>query len=112
MASKPAVSASGVELTFGELFDRAERLADSYVKAGVNEGSVVALVVSNSFVFIPAFLALTKLSCVAALVSPKYKDNELRLLDEHLTPDCYVTSPTVSKVLEHALPLCQRTLQP
>lgn len=107
-AAKPAIVASGAELTFGELFDRADSLADSYAKAGVDEGTVVALAVASSFAFIPAFLALTRLSCVAILVSPKYKENEFRSLSRHYAPDCYITSPAVSKVLGQALPDAER----
>jgi long-chain acyl-CoA synthetase len=111
-ASKPAISTSSAALTFSELFDLADSLADSFAKAGVKEGSLVALVVPSSFVFVPAFLALTKLSCVVAMVSPKYKDNEFRSLDEGLTPDCYITFPSLSKVIESVLPASSRKTLP
>lgn len=103
-ASKSAISTASAELTFNDLFHLADSFADSFAKAGVNEGSLVSLVVPSSFVFIPAFLALTKLSCVVVMVSPKYKSNEFRLLDENLSPDCYITFPSVSRVLENVLP--------
>ena len=72
-----AVRAPGAEITFGELWADADRLAQLLREGGVVEGRVVGLALANSPRFLSAFLALCRLDATVALLPPQYGAGEL-----------------------------------
>jgi long-chain acyl-CoA synthetase len=75
-----AVESSAGELTFGAMWEKADRLAARMLAAGVEEGSVVGLALGNSAHFLPSLLALCRLDATIALLPPQYGPGELRPL--------------------------------
>ena len=79
------LSASG-QITFKELYGKAEQLADSLSKTGIRPGDVVGLALPNITDFVSSFLALCRLSAIVALISPKYQTSELKAVIGNLAP--------------------------
>jgi len=94
-SGRTAVNTPEGELTFAELFAAADRIAAALVRAGVPEGAVVGLALPNSRAFVPAYLALCRLSATVALVSPKYEVSELRAITEGVAPSCFLSQASL-----------------
>lgn len=107
-----AISTSRGEMTFERLFALAERLAVELSKAGVPEESLVGLALPNSIAFVPAFLALMKLSATAALVSPKYRASELRSIVDGVHPQCFLTTASLADAMEQKISVSHRETIP
>jgi|AMFO01.1.fsa_nt_gi Acyl-CoA synthetases (AMP-forming)/AMP-acid ligases II len=88
-----ALSTLGASVTRQELATRASRIASALRGARVREHSVVALMLPNSVEFVAAFLAVTQLPALAALVSTRYRDTELRAICADIRPDAILVSP-------------------
>lgn len=95
-ATQPALSAEADHMTFSELFKVAERIVVSLAKAGIKEGDIVALALPNTPAFVPAFLALCKLSITVALVSSKYGESEWRSIQDNIMPASVITVSSVA----------------
>lgn len=65
---RPALRTARGELTFGALFDRAERLADDLVLAGVAPGDVVAVTATDPVGRLVALTALVRVGAGCALL--------------------------------------------
>ena len=87
-----AVASPRREVTFGELFSEAERVAAVLSTAGVAEGTVVALALGNSVSFVASFLALCRLSATVALVSPAYGASGLRAIAHNIEPVAFLVA--------------------
>jgi long-chain acyl-CoA synthetase len=96
---RTAISTAQAEITFGDLFRCAGDLAARIAKAGVREGSTVALVLPNSIAFVPSFLSLTRLSATVLLVPPKYGAGEMRAIGNALRPSCFLTTAEIAEGL-------------
>lgn len=106
-AERLAVISPGVEMTFGEVREIAEHLAGALSDAGLAAGDTVHLVVPNSPVFLPALLALRRLSIAVGLVSSRYRDAEFRALTERAAPRAYLTTAPLASVLGRAVPVAR-----
>lgn len=105
LGSRTALSMPAGELGFAELFGRGDEIASALARAGVREGGVVGLALPNSLPFVPALLALFRLSATVALVSPGYREAELRSIDAGLRPGAFLTEPRLAAALSQALGL-------
>ena len=85
------LSVSG-QVTFKELYGRAEQLSESLSKSGIRPGDVVGLALPNITDFVILFLALCRLSAIVALISPKYQTSELKAVIDNLAPRCLLVS--------------------
>ncbi len=78
-----AVYADGVRLTYGELNERADRLAAMIVQQGVEPESVVALFLERGAGMIEAMLGVLKTGCAYLPVDPMYPEERIRyMLDD------------------------------
>jgi acyl-CoA synthetase (AMP-forming)/AMP-acid ligase II len=75
-----AVACGDREATYGQLEERANRLANHLGKHGVGPGAHVAFYGLNSIELIETLLAVYKLRAVAVNVNYRYVENELRYL--------------------------------
>lgn len=91
------VSSEEGTFTGGELLAASEELASLLSRAGLNEGSVVCCALPNSLAFVPALLALCKLSSSIALTSPKYGVDELRTIVDVIHPRSILTTSAFLK---------------
>jgi len=108
-SSSTAITAPQGDMSFEALFATAADLAGKLEEAGIEENRVVGLVMPNSLAFVPAFLALLKLSLPVALVSPKYRASEIEAIAAALRPQCFLTTPPLAAVLEEAMGIKRRT---
>lgn len=99
LSPRSAVSTPQGELSFAALFERGDALAAALARAGVQEGTLVALALPNSLAFVPSLLALLRLSATVALVSPRYRASELASVQDGVRPGCFLTTPGLAGVL-------------
>jgi fatty-acyl-CoA synthase len=77
--AKPAFICYGNAMTYGELKERAERLAGFLQKrCGVVKGDRVLLFAQNSFQFVIAYYAVMRADAVVVPVNPMNLTDELR----------------------------------
>jgi long-chain acyl-CoA synthetase len=72
-----AVICGDERLTYAELLERVEGLAQGLAANGLGAGDPVGLVLDNSLAFVVSFLAVTGLGAVAVPLNPQFKENEL-----------------------------------
>jgi long-chain acyl-CoA synthetase len=95
--TRRAISTPQTDLTFEDLYKAAEELALRLGHAGARTGDIIALSLPNSLAFVPALLALVRLSAVVALVSPLYRERELRTIMEGVQPACLLLGPGLAE---------------
>src|ERR1051325_604180 len=74
----PAVVFYGRTLTYGELRDAADRLANALAALGLKKGDRIALYLLNSPQFIIAYFAALKCGAPLTPISPVYPSHEVR----------------------------------
>ncbi len=112
LGDRAAISSPQGHLTFTELFAVAGQLADRLAEAGVTAGQTVGLCMPNSLAFVPAFLALNRLSVAIALISTKYRESELLGIDAAVAPAGFVTTAATTGFIRGTLPLGASRLLP
>jgi len=103
LATRGAISTNSGEITFEDLYAVSDRFAVSLTQAGVREGSVVALALPNSLSFVPAALALMRLSCVIGLVSPNYRASELKSITRGVRPHGFLIAAPLGEALDRSI---------
>jgi long-chain acyl-CoA synthetase len=78
MPERPAVVFYGRSLSYGELRDATDRLANALASLGVKKGERVALYLLNSPQFIIAYFAALKCGATVTPISPIYTSHEVR----------------------------------
>ncbi|WP_416987057.1 amino acid adenylation domain-containing protein, partial [Streptomyces sp. T028] len=86
-------------MTYGELDERASRLAGVLVGRGVGPESVVAVVLERSVDLVVALLAVLKAGGAYLLVDPSYPVERIGFMLADAAPVCVVTSGDVVGVL-------------
>lgn len=107
LGDRTAVATSAEELSFGGLWEEADRLALLFADAGVPDGAVAGLALPNSARFPAAFLALCRLDATVALLSPQYGSAELSAIVAGVRPECIVADPGSAAVLATAVPIAR-----
>jgi acyl-CoA synthetase (AMP-forming)/AMP-acid ligase II len=105
LGNRIAVSTSTEELTFGDLWKEADRLASLFVGAGVTERARAGLALPNSPRFVTALLALCRLDASVALLSPQYGPGELSAIVAGIRPACIVTDQDLAPGITAAAPI-------
>lgn len=88
-----AVSTDRHTVTRATLAMQASAIADAMRDAGVCEHDVVTLALPNGPAFVASFLAITRLSAVAALASTRYRDSELHAICASVRPQFVLVEP-------------------
>ncbi|MGB9847317.1 MAG: AMP-binding protein, partial [Desulfotomaculales bacterium] len=83
---RPALCAENVEITYGELNERASRVATALLKMGVQPGDFVGLCAPNSPDWIAFYFGVLKAGAVAVTISPLLTGDELAVLLNHARP--------------------------
>ncbi len=89
---RPALSESGVEISYDELNDRANRVATGLLKLGVRSGERIGICAPNSTDWITFYFGILKAGAVAITLSSMLRKDELTLLLEHSKPRFLFTS--------------------
>jgi long-chain acyl-CoA synthetase len=105
LGEQVAVEASGAEMGFAEMWRQEEKLASLFLEAGVREGGVAGLALSNSPLFPAAFLALCRLDTTVALLPPRYGRSELQAIAEGVGLSSIVAEAEAGPRVAAAIPI-------
>lgn len=73
----PALVFENHSMSYGELLGSVNRLADAFVKAGVNKGDSVAIILGNRPEFVVAYFASMRIGAIAVTLNPACTAYEL-----------------------------------
>ncbi len=91
-----------LELTYGQLDERSNRLARVLASRGVGAGDRVAFLLPNSLAFIDAFLACLKLGAIVVPVNVLYREREIAHILGDAEPVALLTTPQLAESLPAA----------
>ena len=91
-----------VVLSYRDLAEQIERLADQLQRAGLCSGDCVVMVLPNGLEFLVIFLALARAGLIAAPLNSAYKTDELRIFLEDIRPRAIIVGSNNPAVLEAA----------
>ena len=89
---RPALSENNVETTYGQLNERANRIATSLIQMGIKPGEHVGLCAPNSGDWLAFYFGAIKAGAVAVTLAYALKRDELSLLVNHSRPRIIFTS--------------------
>ncbi len=96
---KPALLFNEDKISYGEIKERADKLAGYLSKKGIKEGDKVALFLRNSAEFIYAIFAVSKLGAVLVPVNTFLKSEELSYILEDSDASVLIASAIHDKVV-------------
>jgi len=99
---KTAIVSGDRRLSYAELDEASNKIANALIKIGVSKGDRVAMLLPNSPEFVVIYFGITKISAVAVLLDTKYKVGELTSLFDDSEPKVLVTE---SPFLEPLVPI-------
>ena len=101
---KPATNFYGTEITFWELREQVQRMANALGEMGVKKGDRIGVHLPNCPQYIIAYYAALNLGAVVVNLNPMYTVDELK----GLTADTGISTLfTFDMVLPNIRPLCQ-----
>ena len=89
-----AIVHDGLSLTYGELNERANRLAHLLIASGIRTDQIVALALPRSLDMVIGILAVLKAGAYLPL-DPEYPEDRLAYMMENACPVCVITSVQV-----------------
>ena len=98
---KTALVCEDQELSYTELDEASNRVANALLKLGINRGDRIALLLNNSPEFVVAYFGIVKIGAIAVPLDTKYKLDELTSLFADFQPRILVSE---SPVLEPLIP--------
>ncbi len=104
-ADKTAVAMGERRLSYAELDEAANRVANALVGMGITQGDHVALLLANSPEFVAVYFGVVKIGAIAVLLDPKYKLTELVSLCDDSRPRVLITE---SPCLEELMPVMDK----
>ncbi|MEA2693599.1 MAG: malonyl-CoA/methylmalonyl-CoA synthetase [Acidobacteriota bacterium] len=93
-----------VELTYGDLFDRARRLAAGLAGRGIRKGDRVAFFLGNRPEFVAAYLAVLALGAVVVPINLAYRRREIAHMLSDAEPRLLLTEESQLPVLAELAP--------
>jgi long-chain acyl-CoA synthetase len=84
--NRPAIRQGGLELTYAQLNDQANRIATGLISMGIKPGEHVGLCSLNSSDWVAFYFGVLKAGAVAVTLSGLLTGNELALLVNHAKP--------------------------
>jgi len=102
---KTAIVSGDRRLTYADLDNASNKVANTLINVGVKKGDRVAMLLSNSPDFVITYFGIAKAGAVAVPLDTKYKVNELTSLFNDFLPKVLVTE---SSTLEPLIPTLSR----
>jgi len=102
---KTAIALGNRRLSYAELDEASDKIANALIKIGVSKGDRVAMLLPNSPEFAVIYFGIIKISAIAVLLDTKYKVSELTSLFDDSQPRVLVTE---SPFLEPLVPILPR----
>ena len=91
--NKTAVVFEGVRLTYREVNERANAIANSLIQMGVQKGDRVTLIADNSFEWIEMYFAPAKLGATFCPVNSTAPPKEMEYVLRYLSPNVVIMQP-------------------
>ena len=88
---RPAIKEDETEVTYDELFSRADSMAAYFLRSGIERGSSVMIQLDNSILFAVAAFAAVRIGAVPVLVYPACRENELLSIAESARPAAFIS---------------------
>jgi len=102
---KAAIVSGDRRLSFADLDEASNKVANALIGMGVNRGERVAMLLSNSPEFVTIFFGIVKIGAVAVPLDTKYKVDELSSLFNDCLPKILVAE---SPALEPLIPVLSK----
>ena len=103
-AGKIAIVSGEQRVTYAELDEASNKVANALLKMGLGKGDRVAMLLSNSPEFAVIYLGIVKIGAIAVPLDIKYKFDELATLLNHCQPRLLVAESPFLESLVPALP--------
>ena len=100
---KTAISYRDRKITFTQLNEMVNRLANGLLNSGLDKGDRVAVLMSKTPEVVIAFLAVAKARGVIFPVNNKLKSEDLRTIFNYVSPTFVISDPLYSPFLEKLL---------
>ena len=101
---KTAVVMDGRRLSYTQLDEDSNKVANALAEMGIGKGDRVAMLLANSPEFVAAYFGVVKVGGIAVLLDPKYKLTELVSLHDDSQPRVLITESPWLEPLIPALP--------
>lgn len=88
----PALEWNGALLTFGDVDDRASRMANLLAARGLEKGDRLCVYLGNCLEYIDLYLAATRLGVIFVPVNVLYRDREIRHILQDAEPKALITT--------------------
>lgn len=89
--SKPALRMGTQTLTYKELWEETQSLAEGLKQKGVKKGDSVSMLLPNCFEFCELYLALFQIGAVAVPLNHRYLSREIKYVVSHSKPVMLIT---------------------
>jgi len=89
----------GAHFTFGEVDDRASRMANLLAARGLAFGDRICVYLANCLEFIDLFVAATRLGVIFVPVNVLYRDREIRHILQDAEPKALISSRSLTSFL-------------
>ena len=101
---KTAVAMGDSRLSYSQLDEASNKMANALIGLGVGKGDRVAMLLSNSPEFVTTYLGVVKIGAIAVPLDTKYKLAELASLFDDSQPRVLVAESSLLKPLASSLP--------
>lgn len=99
---KTALLCEGKEMTYAQLKEKSDQLAQSLRNSGVSRGSIVGIMLEHSFEAVVAILAVMKTGAAYLPIDPEYPEERINfLLEDSRTQILLVSASTSGKCRFH-----------
>jgi malonyl-CoA/methylmalonyl-CoA synthetase len=90
--ASPALEWNGAQFTFGDIDDRASRMANLLAARGLEKGDRLCVYLANCLEYIDLYLAATRLGVIFVPVNVLYRDREIRHILQDAEPKALITT--------------------
>jgi len=101
---KTAIVSGDRRLSYAELDEASNKVANTLIRMGVNKGDRVAMLLTDSPEFVIIYFGIVKAGSIAVPLNPKYKVDELASLFDNCKPKVLVAESPTLEPLVPALP--------
>jgi len=101
---KTAVAMGDSRLSYVQLDEASDKIANALIGVGVGKGDRVAMLLSNSPEFVTTYLGVVKIGGIAVPLDTKYKLTELASLFDDSQPRVLVAESSLLKPIAQSLP--------
>ena len=102
LKDKDSIITRDRSISYLELSDRIDVLADAFQKIGIKEADKVAIILPNTVEFVISFFALNKINATAVLIEPVYNIREFKEIFDGIPSEAVISNSDITlKVLSN-----------